>query len=524
MKLLLVDDEVIIRTGLTRVIPWSELGIELLAPAVSAEEALERIPVEKPNILLTDIRMSGKTGLQLAKEAKEILPDLEIIILSGHDDFVYTQQAIRQEVSDYILKTSRPEEIMKTVMKSKRRIEERSVATSKKHLRRKNVQNLLLQQWVVEGVIKNRNSEGIPAILAKDEPLQVLFIVAEGWNETASLESLLLFAVENILNEMMDCTTFVLKNRVVAITHAGCKGSDPHYRQSVYYKIEQLLQCKVYAAVGTWVDRPESLHASYVAAEHAIQYKAWMSKAEWSYEEILQRKGGKTVCSHEEEMELSSILLEDQSVSLKKWVQRFIQDQLQDPQVTLESFDAVIHSVAIAAHRWLERVLGAIGRMHMLEESPIHLQLKPDILPEDALFQYLFAVMKLFHNRLGEGQTAHVQKAMAFIEEQLGGNVGLAQVAKHVHLYPSHLSEIFKKETGVKFGDYVLRKKMQHAMEMLSVSSAKVSEVAAKVGYEDVKYFSQSFKKFTGKTPSDYREKAAVYTGNAIKGDGGTSR
>ncbi|UUZ79636.1 AraC family transcriptional regulator [Paenibacillus sp. P26] len=136
-------------------------------------------------------------------------------------------------------------------------------------------------------------------------------------------------------------------------------------------------------------------------------------------------------------------------------------------------------------------------------------QLKLTALPKDALFQHLYSVMKLYHNRLAEGKATHVRKAIAYIEEHLGGDVGLQQVARHVHLHPNHLSEVFKKEIGMTFGDFVSRQKIRRAMEILSVSPAKISEVATSVGYEDVKYFSQIFKKFTGKTPSEFREDAA---------------
>lgn len=83
MRLLIVDDEVIIRTGLASVIAWPELGIELLQPAASAEEALTRMAEERPHILMTDIRMTGRSGLELAEEGLRLLPELEVIILSG---------------------------------------------------------------------------------------------------------------------------------------------------------------------------------------------------------------------------------------------------------------------------------------------------------------------------------------------------------------------------------------------------------------------------------------------------------
>ncbi|MFH5182875.1 helix-turn-helix domain-containing protein [Paenibacillus sp. TAB 01] len=522
MKILIVDDEVIIRTGLAKVIKWDELGLELLEPAASAEEALQRLAKERPNILLTDIRMTGKTGLQLAEEAKLLIPGLEVIILSGYDDFSYAQQAIRQEVSDYLLKTSRPEDIIRAVLRAKQRVEEKWAAHSQDHFKQKEAVHRLFERWVINGEANAVDSSSFSVYFprldggGRDPSYQIVILSAEGWEDTAVSGSLLHFAVENMLHDLLSCETLLEKKRIIAAFAAdrGAEETKRHLR-SVFHKIEQLLKCSLFAALGRRVERKEELHDSYVTAAAAFGYKTLIAESLCDFADIVQRKGGKTVCTHEEELELSSILLEDDPVALKGWVNRLLQAQLEDPQMTLASMEALIHSAVIAAHRWLERVLTATGRPLAAEgsEGSVPLRLKPSVQPKDALFQRLYSVMKMYHNRLAEGQATHAQKAMAYIEEHLGHDVGLQQVAKHVHLHPNHLSEVFKKETGMTFGDYVTRQKIRRATEILKVSPAKVSEVAARVGYEDVKYFSQIFKKYTGKTPSEYREEAAQPTG-----------
>ncbi|MGF7047807.1 YesN/AraC family two-component response regulator [Paenibacillus sp. DS2015] len=125
---------------------------------------------------------------------------------------------------------------------------------------------------------------------------------------------------------------------------------------------------------------------------------------------------------------------------------------------------------------------------------------------KDELFQQLYSVMSMYHTHMGEGQAAHINKARAFIEVNLEHDVSLQRVARHVHVHPNHLSDVFKKETGATFGDFVTRIKIQRAMEIISESPAKVSDVAAQIGYGDVKYFSKIFNKHTGKTPSEFRE------------------
>ena len=119
MKVLIVDDEVIIRNGLSTVINWADNGFTVLTPAASAEEALQRIPVEMPEIIFTDIRMTGLSGLDMAHEVKQQYPEIEIIVISGYDEFSYAQQAMREGVSDYLLKTSRPGEIIEAAVQAR---------------------------------------------------------------------------------------------------------------------------------------------------------------------------------------------------------------------------------------------------------------------------------------------------------------------------------------------------------------------------------------------------------------------
>jgi two-component system, response regulator YesN len=510
MKIMIVDDEVIIRTGLAQVIKWKELGLSLLEPAASAEEALRRIPAEKPDILLTDIQMGGKTGLQLAEEAKQELPNLEVIILSGYDDFVYTQQAIRQEVLDYLLKTSRPEDIIKTVLRAKQRIEEKWAVQSQDRFKHKEVRNriyerLLAGEW--DGTDSERLAEYLPLFAEGNgeagQTWRMLLIEAEGWGDTPSFESLLLFAVENMLVELLPCETLLQKKRLIAAVPG---------RQELkagMERIERLLKCKLFAAAGGEADSIMSLSQSYAEAEHVVQYKPLLQQSYCDIEEIRQRKGGKTVIAHEEELELSSILLDDDPVPLKQWVHRLVHSLLEDPQVTLESFQAYLQSVAVAGRRWLDRVAAATGKDGLMKEDmPELYEAKADEAPKESLYQHLHQVMKLYHTRLAEGRASHVQRAMAYIEESLGSDVTLQHVAKYVHLHPGHLSEVFKKETGMTFGDFVTKQKLRRAMEILTVSPSKISDVAAAVGYDDVKYFGQLFKKFTGKTPSEFREEA----------------
>lgn len=103
-KLLLVDDEQIIREGIERMIDWNRLNITLTASCPNAIAALDSMTDDMPDILLTDIRMPGMDGLELVERAVSLHPMLQTIILSGYDTFQYAQQAVKSGVMEYLLK------------------------------------------------------------------------------------------------------------------------------------------------------------------------------------------------------------------------------------------------------------------------------------------------------------------------------------------------------------------------------------------------------------------------------------
>ncbi|MEF2966280.1 helix-turn-helix domain-containing protein [Paenibacillus sp. M1] len=522
MNLLIVDDEVIIRTGLASVIAWKELGLTLLSPAASAEEALERIPVEKPHILLTDIRMKGKSGLELAEEARKLLPGLEVVILSGYDDFAYAQQALRQGVSDYLLKTSKPEDIIRTVMQAKRRWLERSAADSRAEQAAREAAARRLYRWVIEGDVAPpepppfrpaANSEaGTEA-----EVWQAIIVSAEGWGSAGSpeSESLLLFAVQNILEDLIPGAAFIpQKGRIVcAARMSGEREERRRMLRGWLDWVERHLKCRLILAVGEPAAAPDRLHHSYVTAVAAFRYHGLMPRSVWDCGDLAHRSGGKTVLSQEEESLLGSLLLANDAVGLKAWAVRLTAGLVADPECTLESAGACLQSAALAAHRWLERTLRAIGRDAEgdgLRPEPWSPEMSGQPGLAEELFGHLHDIMSLYHRRLGDSQTSHVERAKAYMESCPPKDLGLQQVAAHLHLHPGHLSEIFKRETGVTFVDFVTGLRMRKAEQLLRVTPARIAEIAWMVGYEDVKYFGRLFKKHCGKTPSEYREEALL--------------
>ncbi|WP_438445225.1 response regulator transcription factor [Gorillibacterium sp. sgz5001074] len=104
------------------------------------------------------------------------------------------------------------------------------------------------------------------------------------------------------------------------------------------------------------------------------------------------------------------------------------------------------------------------------------------------------------------GPESPIQTAIRHIRSVLPGEVTLQDVAAKVHLNPSYLSQLFKQQMGINFVDYVLEQRMDKAKQLLSQTTLRISEIAERVGYSDIAYFSSTYKRVTGQTPSEFRK------------------
>ena len=114
-KVFVVDDEPSVIEGLKIMVPWNELGYELCGEASNAQQALARIKELRPHLLISDIRMPQQSGLVLINDARRLDFDMEVIILSGYSDFSYVQEAMRNQVFDYLLKPLDREELIRVL-------------------------------------------------------------------------------------------------------------------------------------------------------------------------------------------------------------------------------------------------------------------------------------------------------------------------------------------------------------------------------------------------------------------------
>ncbi|GGH36571.1 response regulator transcription factor [Paenibacillus segetis] len=515
MKVLIVDDEVIIRNGLSTVINWEDSGFTVLEPAASAEEALLRIPTERPEIIFTDIQMTGKSGLDMAHEVKREYPDTEMIIISGYDEFAYAQQALREGVSDYLLKTSRPNEIIGAALRAKERLEQRRQVGEQGRANETALNRSFLRKMIAststpseQTVTELWNRYPSLRVIKGKQLLQVWLLSTQAGDREESGNSEALYgALGDMLTGLLPCEWLQWNESVLLLVRVDVDNNGWDTVEWAIQKAGQALCCEIFAACGRSIVDAYQLREAVDTAVEAHAY-SWLLSHEQivRYDKLGERKGLRVVCTLEEEITLSSLLRSGNMDELQMEIGNIVERIKYDSQATPGSVQAYLNSLLIAGHRWLERAASSIGYSNLLSNGEEVDKVELARRPEQTLMHHFEVMMKQYD--LMVSGTSPVQRALAYIHDHLDQSLSLSQVAKHVHMNPNYFSEVFKRETGQNYIEFVTQAKLRKAMSLLSETPAKISEVANQIGYEDIKHFNRLFKKFTGQTPSEYRGKS----------------
>ncbi|WP_379133541.1 response regulator [Paenibacillus sp. sgz500958] len=214
-KVMIADDEFIIREGIKQSVDWDSLGLEVVTEAEDGEEALENALHHEIHIALVDLNMPIMHGIELMKKLREQLPFCKIIVITGHDEFTYAQESIRLQVNDYILKPADPEQLMQVLRGVRDELEkERQKSLHLEQASRQILKNFPLlrerfcQEWLDGNLSRHEIQEQLQFLQLPQAPPDLLGIVRWRWEvQNAAMKEnerqLFMFAIENITMELL---------------------------------------------------------------------------------------------------------------------------------------------------------------------------------------------------------------------------------------------------------------------------------------------------------------------------------
>ena len=509
IKVFLVEDEFAIREGIRRTVNWEKEGFVLCGEAGDGEMAYPLILKEKPEILITDIRMPFMDGLELCRLVKEALPSVRILILSGYDDFSYAQEAIRIGVEEYLLKPLSEEMLLTKLRAVAEKIREEQAserAIEQYQIEREEIRYLERQQFfrdIVDGKVTVQQS------LSKGKELGVE--ITSAWygvvlvqirekeehyapgGRSAREEEMLAF-----LRELRERLPFLLLYEHT--DGAGCLIVKADSEEEILARQETVigeLQAEAqnhrdaiyFIATGCPVDRLRDIRQSY---REAVK----MFAERYVYDESRVFRYGEKKAPAAVFGENGRSGINFRNLDAGRISQKYITNFMRGGSAA-ETDDFVADFFAGMGEE-ADKVIGgseaAGSRAQTYEESKRCLK---EILDKVTELRNQTAERK--YNRL-------IRDAQAYIEKNYAsGDISLQSVAASVGVSPNHFSSIFRQETGETFIDFLTHIRMEHAKELLLCTPMRTAEIGFEVGYNDPHYFSYAFRKVAGMSPREFR-------------------
>jgi two-component system, response regulator YesN len=530
-RVLLVDDEPIIKRSLRVALPWDELDMTIVGEASNGEEALQRIQELRPHIVISDIRMPVMDGISMMKEAVHRDSSLLFVLLSGYGEFEYAREAIRRGAFDYLLKPVDHEELETVMKEAKAKLDHEAEQQSEWEFLTRSSQALssLVRERMISSMIEGSEAVFHPAYWLRGWDLEhpyVMLVIT--FDDTLEVDSwsredrkLWLFAVGNVLTEFGEScgafTVFPFRSGewVMLLPNADAELA----KRTAHEMIATVKSCtKLSCSVGISRQHQglEALYAGYTSAQRAL----------------LDRfaRGGEQVyldrCEAGASEEAKGSSEHSRRLAVSPWEKKLTE--------ALIGYDRAL--LAALLEEWMKEL--RTGGLHSADAAALMIELSVGIsrrlsdvngvalpglkalissLPRCGTLQEAHQLLLgklLEYNELAGDRTSReeelrsIRKAVEYIDERFHHDLSIDEVSEFIGLSCSHFCVLFKKESGLTFLEYVTKLRIERACSILRNTEVKVYQVAPMVGYQDPKYFTQVFKRMKGVTPSEYRAAA----------------
>lgn len=481
-----------------------------------AAAALEVIEEYRPEVIVTDIILPDMTGLDLLERISFDGYAPKIIIVSGFDDFEYAKRGLKLGAVDYFLKPFDTELFCRKVKECVDWVEEERQARQDHHralelahlgtrsMRDVFLLGVCLQPTHLQEHIVHRLRTWELDWLATDV-YQVIALAAKpfGGNLTEKEEDVLSFAAGNIVEELLrdysPAVTF--KNpKKYGIIIAPYHCADEIVERALHM-IRSYQKTDTCCGVSEPADNFQSLHTAYRQAVDSLRSALLSKDKDVCYFEQLKQH----TLSTEEEIKagmLSSIVTRDDE-GIREAAEMFVGSLVMKGTATKPA------DISQRCMDWVMELQDSIRKSTEPNVGEIPVALWDELEGCKSMDAVSLAIAEHFLGLSlqlrGQNRNSLIEQAMTLIHRSYAEDIKLQGIADELSIHPVWLSQLFKKETGINFLDYVTDLRIRKAKELLRGSSMKVYEIAESVGYSDIHYFGKLFKKKTGLTPKEFR-------------------
>ena len=542
LKIFLAEDEVVVRETIKRMIPWEELGFELVGEAADGEMALPLLIRQQPDLLITDIKMPFMDGLTLARLAKKEIPGLKVVILSGYDDFNYAKQAIGIGVEDYLLKPITKNALIERLSEIRSRYEHEK--TQKEYYEK--------FQREMQDYEKNSSRDFFEALVGGSMDMMEVYkraeklgldIVAEAYNvliftmncdedfsgqrdEYSSWEAESLELLENFFAGHSSAMLFRSNIFSYGVLLKGQRETIEENTRACVDEIRKILsrqdgRREWFLAVGQSVERLSQIQKSYHTASRAFSQRYLYDENILYYDEMetMEHPGGQAETednAYLQKVDVNAlnpaILQKFLSNGLQEETENFVKDYFyaigQEPMESLVFRNYVILNVRFSVISFIKGLGCDTNEMESADTEEVLAESGKNMESAIAYAKKMISqAIEIRDQNSGNKNRSILKTAVDFIDSHyMDEEISLNTVANVANVSSNHFSALFSQNMGQTFIEYLTSLRMNKAKELLRCTGMRSSEIAGEIGYKDAHYFSYLFKKTQGMTPSDYRK------------------
>jgi two-component system response regulator YesN len=529
-KILLVDDEQIVRESIKKNIKWDELGFELVDDCSNGHEAMESVDKFIPDVVITDICMPFIDGLELTRFIVQKYPRIKVIILTGYEEFDYAQQAVKLKAYDFILKPITARELKGILIKLKNELDEENIKLQNiSKIEDQIIESipLLREHFLNRLILGNMQFDNIEKkfdyfkIHFNGRFLVVFVVDVDGNGDfiAGTEDEIQYYAVFNICEEIVskyssgiafqnnaektivilsDEDSEILETKVISIT------------EEIRQIIETHFKFTITIGIGKICNQVEALNDCYQYAVTALNHRFIQGKNHViSISNFEHQKSSVLYSRIEWDKKISEAIKSGTAEETDKIIENSI-SSLKTSFVSVSKCYEQVQQLFLT----ITDTLGQIG-IDDAELSAEEFNVMPEISSfktlseiEEWLKKYCHKVNTFISNKRDKYLGKQAMAATEYINmHYMDEDISLNSICTYLSMSVSYFCTMFKTFTGETFIEFLTRMRMNKAKELLKTTDLKTYEIASKVGYVDAHYFGMIFKKTLKMTPTEYRER-----------------
>lgn len=521
MRIMIVEDEDLLRNGFMKMIGRMDLNCSVVASACNGEEALEQLSHIGVDLLITDIRMPQMDGLQLIQKVSILFPGIRSVILSGYDDFEYAKRALQLNCKDYLLKPPNYTELHELLMKIRDEFEAEQKKTMEDYKKKEilNQNQYVIRNEFLRHVMNRQVIHSPEDLITKADYIGIRLtngeyhVILLRYDRLAEVKArydnhdwnLLKYAVHNMAVEITDSTACFYDDQEYLVVFL--QTSDIEAATQVCHDLQMKLREYLKLSVSSGISQIHALPCiaeGYNEAKQALKYRMIsdegmvMTYQDASLHQQISIDRYKNQLSALFELEHAQSIIE----RLKEW-----NEEIKKAGLNVMSLDAIEKELKIVLLTLLRHLIKEHGGNHRNLDLGKQIE---QIETGDSFYEKMLPLFQLLNDMIHQGKRGKienrtVEQAIQFMRDHFNQNLSLPLISEHIYMNPAYFSVMFKKRTGKGVIEFLTEIRLDAAKKLLMQPELKTYQIAEMTGFNDAAYFSNQFKKYIGVSPQEYR-------------------